>query len=461
MKDGETFLTHDEDARIPEGLQLRPLKSGRVSYKEWFLPVNFGSLTLDEAYHYLSIVGAPQGQIPEIIRWTEGKDSHLVKQFFYGGVDLRAHDYIHILLGRGLLPKDEAFVIGFTMGSTNRLGSMNEDAFAYIAKYHYPNAYRMDDESRRVFLDASKLAYVSDCLPLYQVDFEPFREQTIDATRAAIKLRTDLLTAYYRDVEQARFPNEPTSLRLLQTNAHVEEAWSLDAETDYRAFGEVAAEKNLDLDKSDQAFLLDESQFSELLESDYRDALIQLGEQRDLAKLCFEEIVKVHHFESEQANRDVSEKRLEDFYEKAREDLVQARLLIRREVAHASWEGYRDESEELRTWVHALLGRGCSQIDRAFSRGFFHGTSKERSSYASRLKVRLMSQIPLSRDGLYSAEMAQSYHDGVRLGHLIPCKEFSESCLLELRTLSLKEARKQLGLKTGLLKAYRNLEEDR
>ena len=156
-------LTNKEDSRIPDGLSVPTLKSGRVSYRSWYLPSNYDQITIQEGLDFLSIVAAPQGQIPEIIRWTEGKDSHLVKNFFYGGVELRAHDCIHLLLGRGLLTKDEAFIIGFTMGSTNKLETLNKDIFAYIAAHYYPNAYQMDEEARRVFMDAAKLGHIYNC----------------------------------------------------------------------------------------------------------------------------------------------------------------------------------------------------------------------------------------------------------------------------------------------------------
>ena len=52
------------------------------------------------------------------------------------------------------------FVISFTMGTTNRLDSMNEDAFAYSSLHTTTQMpYRMDDEARRVFLDATKLGF--------------------------------------------------------------------------------------------------------------------------------------------------------------------------------------------------------------------------------------------------------------------------------------------------------------
>ena len=57
---------------------------------------------------------------------------------FHGSTDLRTHDFIHILLGRGVMIKDEAFVIGFTMGNANRVTTTEERLFSLITQYFYP-----------------------------------------------------------------------------------------------------------------------------------------------------------------------------------------------------------------------------------------------------------------------------------------------------------------------------------
>ncbi|MEM0965003.1 MAG: hypothetical protein AAGJ81_02465 [Verrucomicrobiota bacterium] len=460
-RDG-SFLTAKDDSRIPPGIRVRKLRKGGISYKRWLLPLSWGHLTLREAYEYLTIVGAPQGEIPEVIRWTEGKDSHLVKQFFYGGVDLRAHDYIHILLGRGLLPKDEAFVIGFTMGSTNRLHSMNEDAFAYIAKHHYPNAYRMDDESREVFLDATKLGFVSDCTPLDQIDFKPFLDTTIDEVRKRINLRPDLLEAYFRDVEQLRFPEDPASKRLLPPTPPRDDRWILYSEDDQRKMSDVVAELNHLLDESDVGATLEEAEFQSNLSAARTSVLEHLEGQRDLAKHCFEEIDRVLEGENPQARRDVEEARWNDFYEQAKGNVELASAMVDREVHHLTWEGHESEQRELRTWVHAILGRGASPRDRAFCRGFYHGSSNNRTSYASLLKLGLMQNLPICRDGLFSEDMSEVYNDGVRLGHISPCKPLAEVDFESLSSFTVREARQHIDLKTGLLSAYqRGIEDQR
>lgn len=452
------YLTHAEDPRIPHGVRIRKLTKGGISYKRWFLPITWGHLTLREAYDYLGVVGAPQGKIPEVIRWTEGKDSHLVKQFFYGGVDLRAHDYIHILLGRGLLPKDEAFVIGFTMGTTNRLDSMNEDAFAYIAKHYYPNAYRMDDEARSVFLDATKLGFIADCPPLDSVDFTPYLDLTVTEVRKRLNLCTGLIQSYYAEVEQPRFPEDPASLRLLGSGAH-DEPFVEHTATD--SFRSSAIQADRKLDETDIAFALDEAQFESSLEAAHKEICTHLEDQRDLAKLCFEEIAKLLEDEDEHANQDIIDERWNDFYQTALENVAKSKKLVDRDVRHAKWEGYAHETSELRTWVHALLGRGNSARDRAFCRGFFHGTSNRRTTYATELKMNLMQELQLSCDGRYTDDMIQVYHDAARLGYIADCSNLAEVDFESLADYSLTKARKALKIPMKLLQTYRAEVEDR
>ena len=58
-----------------------------------------------------------QDSIPLIIKLVENP-KYFTSRLFTGAVNLFTHDCIHIVLDRGLLVKDEAFVIGYTMGSS-------------------------------------------------------------------------------------------------------------------------------------------------------------------------------------------------------------------------------------------------------------------------------------------------------------------------------------------------------
>ena len=63
-----------------------------------------------------------------------------------GAVDLHNHDIIHILLDRNMDVRDEAMVIGFTMGNSKMTSSWVRWLFEFCAKYLYPVGYRFDEQ---------------------------------------------------------------------------------------------------------------------------------------------------------------------------------------------------------------------------------------------------------------------------------------------------------------------------
>ena len=185
------------------------------NWREWHLALGEDGVTLGEAYANLSSLGAEPAQIPLMVQLVENPKYDIPGfDIFHGAVDLRTHDLIHILLGRGLLPNDEAFVIGFTMGSTNRVTTTEERLYGIVAKYLYPKVYKFKKNALRIFMDASKLGYISDCEPLNEVDFDPYFELPLREVRARVGLEADLLEAYYR-IEKRRLPKSKSSARLL------------------------------------------------------------------------------------------------------------------------------------------------------------------------------------------------------------------------------------------------------
>ena len=59
-----------------------------------------------------------------------------------GAIDLYNHDIIHVLLCRGMDVRDEAMVIGFTMGNSESTNSFIKWLFLLCAKTIYPEGYR-------------------------------------------------------------------------------------------------------------------------------------------------------------------------------------------------------------------------------------------------------------------------------------------------------------------------------
>lgn len=183
--------------------------------RQWAIPLAHGAKTLRQARAELAELGIKQADVPFLVQLIENPKYDLPGfDIFHGATDLATHDQIHILLGRGLLPKDEAFVIGFTMGSTDGVTQTEESLYGFFAKFLYPRSYRFNDEDLRVFKDAVRLGFVSDVKPLSEVDFDALQDLTLSDARARIGLEEDLLRAYYA-IEKRRYPGAFESQRLL------------------------------------------------------------------------------------------------------------------------------------------------------------------------------------------------------------------------------------------------------
>ncbi len=185
------------------------------SWKDWHIPYGSDALTLRAARDSLTALGGRQEDVPLMVQIVENPRFDLPGfDLFHGAVDLATHDCIHILLGRGLLPMDEAFTIGFTMGSTDKVGALEERLYALISKHLYPKSYRFGEEDLRVFKDAVRLGYISDCQPLDKVDYRKLMDRPIRDVRREIGIEGDLILAYYR-IEKLRYPDSRASQRLL------------------------------------------------------------------------------------------------------------------------------------------------------------------------------------------------------------------------------------------------------
>lgn len=184
--------------------------------KQWFLPLSVDDITLAEASAQMKKIALAQDSIPLLVQLVENPKFDLPGvELFSGATDLSTHDFIHLILGRGVLPKDEAFVLGFTMGSTNRVGEIEETLYGLFTRYLYPKHYRFSEEDFQVYKDAVRLAYLSDCQSLANVDYRSLLGLSLAEARKKIGLESELLRAYYK-IEKNRYPDSFESQRLLQ-----------------------------------------------------------------------------------------------------------------------------------------------------------------------------------------------------------------------------------------------------
>ncbi|WP_455223467.1 hypothetical protein [Kaarinaea lacus] len=190
-----------------------------MGYQDWYIPFQQDQVSLRDAHQSMISVRASQDEIPLMVQLVENPKFQIPGiRLFHGAVDLNQHDYIHIMLGRGLLDKDEAFTIGFTMGSTNKVTTAEENLYSLISQYLYPKVYQFDKDAVEVFKNAVRLGYISSCLPLDEIDFVPYLDSPLREVRRQISLEQSLLLAYY-EIEKARYPTAKDSQRLLNTQS--------------------------------------------------------------------------------------------------------------------------------------------------------------------------------------------------------------------------------------------------
>ena len=161
----------------------------------WHHPLSKGSNNLKTVLDGMKEFKLAQEDVPLIIKLTENP-KYFTSKLFTGAVDLFSHDCIHVLLGRGLLPKDEAFVIGYTMGSGKKMSRWRRNLFLWICKYLYPEGYKFTEEERYIFY--SGVMAGSRCsTDLSKVQFDKLQNMKIDYIRKLLDIDKDLLKCYY------------------------------------------------------------------------------------------------------------------------------------------------------------------------------------------------------------------------------------------------------------------------
>ena len=186
--------------------------------QEWHIPFQQDGVTLRAA---LATVPVSEGEIPLMIRLQRDPDlSFLGQLVFRAGLTRQQHDSIHILLGRGFLPMDQAFVLGFTIGCSKKAVMPEHRLHGEVGRHFCKTLPLFGETEGTVFKEGIKLAYMSFCAPLENFDFSPWQDKTLRELREAVGVEPDLLLAYYA-VEKHRYPHSIASQRLLPTPAQV------------------------------------------------------------------------------------------------------------------------------------------------------------------------------------------------------------------------------------------------
>lgn len=179
-----------------------------TAQRTWQPLLGHSEQTLAEVYHSMPRDSAED--VPWIVRALENPASPLALP---GAVELVAHDCIHALLGRGLLPQDEAFVLGFTMGTARGLKRWHMNMLRLCAERLYRGAYRFSHLDGEVFAFGVACGHLSGAEPLAEVDFHACFGARVCDVRRALGLDSATLAGFY-EIERSRWPETLATARL-------------------------------------------------------------------------------------------------------------------------------------------------------------------------------------------------------------------------------------------------------
>lgn len=181
----------------------------KIAWNDWHPGLDTNELTLAEVKR--SLPGANPQEIGFLVRLLENPKSPFA---LTGAVDLVRHDAIHIVLGRGLLKQDEAFVIGFTMGTAKETLKAWEIAlFRFAARFLYSRNYRLARRHLQVFELGLEAGRSFATTRIYEFPFENNLDVTLKELRRTLQIDVEKLKTFYRR-EIAIIPNSKASRRL-------------------------------------------------------------------------------------------------------------------------------------------------------------------------------------------------------------------------------------------------------
>ena len=164
--------------------------------------------TLGDVYD--GMPGDPDLAIPWYVRLLENPSSRVALP---GAIDLFGHDCIHITLGRGMLPQDEAFVLGVTMGTSGDLTDWQYRLYTYASRRLYRGPYRFSRTDLQIFDLGLDFARAHRLPALHAVAWRDLLSRPLGEVRASVGVNRDALFDVY-NCERALLPDSPAARRL-------------------------------------------------------------------------------------------------------------------------------------------------------------------------------------------------------------------------------------------------------
>jgi hypothetical protein len=162
---------------------IRLLKSDKdlseqLNFREITPKIDIGKLRLKEACEQFSI--DKDADLPIWIWLLESPESPIALP---GSLDLYGHDCIHLLLNRGISAYDEAFVIGFTMGNSDKVEPHHIAIIKTFSRFLYPNPFKFNLSHLQVFDLGFKYGQRMRCKNIHKENFDVYKSWTIQDLR--------------------------------------------------------------------------------------------------------------------------------------------------------------------------------------------------------------------------------------------------------------------------------------
>lgn len=178
------------------------------SWLAWYPGLENDSLLVENVIKTMPAVTA--AKIPWVIKLLENPESPFR---FRGAVSLIDHDVLHVLLGRGLQDQDEAFVIGFAMGTAKKPSPIQRRVLRFVLGRVYPEPYRIPGPLLPAFDLGFACGRETGNKDLYKMKLDSFTGVSVRQAREECGIDTEILKRYFR-AEQLKIPMTICSVRL-------------------------------------------------------------------------------------------------------------------------------------------------------------------------------------------------------------------------------------------------------
>ena len=160
-----------------------------MNYLHWS-PFYSSETLLIDAYNDMQNYSlAKANTIPFIIQLFENPKYDFIRfGRLPGSIDLFKHDLLHILLNQDMSMHGEAYVIGYTMGSTKRVTAIDIIVFKLISRFIYPKNYKFDSHALSFFDTGIEDGYSSNAMDLNKVNFNRLLNKPLYEVRSLLKI---------------------------------------------------------------------------------------------------------------------------------------------------------------------------------------------------------------------------------------------------------------------------------